>query len=312
MNDCLLRRGFDFDVLTPVNLPLTPGYDVVGNIVELGSNVSDFAVGERVAAIVRCGGNARWISVPASSLVKVPESLDSAEVAALVSIYTTAYQALRKITGSGPMFSLQGKKVLILGGMDGVGQALIQLCKKARASVYVSAPKLRHVYLNSVLGVTPLPENDWLSGIEGQMDYVFDGVCENGTEKSFKALTDSGEIVCCGHASMLKEKEMGILGVPLNIRMNQFYTKFSSRVHTVDIWDNFVADPTTYKQDLTTLCQLLKWNKLKPHIAKRVALTEVANAQAKLEQGDIRGTIVCFPWRPIVRSGKITSESDES
>ena len=48
--------------------------------------------------------------------------------------------------------------MLILGGMDGVGQALIQLRKKARASVYVSAPKLRHVYLNSVLGVTPLLE----------------------------------------------------------------------------------------------------------------------------------------------------------
>jgi NADPH:quinone reductase-like Zn-dependent oxidoreductase len=312
LNDCLLRRGFDFDVLTPVNLPLTPGYDVVGNIVEVGSSVSGFTVGERIAAIVRSGGNARWISIPSSSLVKVPESLDSAEVAALVSIYTTAYQALRKITGSGPMFSLQGKKVLVLGGLDGVGQALIQLCKKARATVYVSAPKLRHVYLNTVLGVTPLLENDWLSSVEGQIDYVFDGICENGTEKSFKALTPDGELVCYGHASMLKEKEMGILGVPLTFRMNQFYSKFSSRVHTVDIWDNFVADPIVYKQDLTTLCQLLKWNKLKPHIAKRVALTEVAAAQAKLEQGDIRGTIVCFPWRPIVRSGKITSETDES
>jgi NADPH:quinone reductase len=312
LNDCLLRRGFDFDVLTPVSLPLTPGYDIVGNIVEVGSNVSDFSVGERVAAIVRCGGNARWISVPASSLVKVPESLDSAEVVALVSIYTTAYQALRKVTGSGPMFSLQGKKVLILGGMDGVGQALIQLCKKARATIFVSAPKLRHVYLSSVLGVTPLLENDWLSGIEGQIDYVFDGICENGAEKSLKALKPDGEVVCYGHASTLNEKEMGILGVPLSVRMNHFYYKMTSRVHTVDIWDSFLADSTVYKQDLKTLCQLLKWNKIKPHVAKRVALTEVGGAQKKLEQGDIRGTIVCFPWRPIIRSAKITNENEES
>jgi NADPH:quinone reductase-like Zn-dependent oxidoreductase len=308
----LLRRGFDFDVLSPVCLPLTPGYDVVGNIVELGSKVSDFAVGERVAALVRCGGNARWLSVPVSSLVKVPANLDSAEVAALVSIYTTAYQALRKISAGGPMFSLQGKKILILGGMDGVGQALIQLCKKARATIYVSAPKLRHVYLKSVLGVTPLLETDWLSSVEGQLDYVFDGLSENGTEKSFKALKSDGELVCYGHASLLKEREMGILGAPLSARVNQFYTKMTSRVHTVDIWDSFINDPTTYKQDLKTLCQLLKWNKLKPHVAKRVALPEVAGAQTKLEQGDIRGTIVCFPWRPIIRSGKITAETDES
>jgi NADPH:quinone reductase-like Zn-dependent oxidoreductase len=312
VHDCLLRRGFDFSVLSPVCLPLTPGYDVVGNIVELGTSVTDFAVGERVAAIVRCGGNARWLSVPASSLVKVPATLDSAEVAAMVSIYTTAYQAMRKISGGGPMFSLQGKKILILGGMDGVGQALIQLCKKARATIYVPAPKTRHVYLKGVLGVTPLLDTDWLSTVKSEMDFVFDGMSENGSDMAFKALTSKGELVCYGHSSLLNEREMGILGAPLTARFNQLYTQMSSRVHTIDIWDSFVSDPAAYKQDLKTLCQLLKWNKLKPHIAKRVALPEVAAAQAKLEQGDTRGTIVCFPWRPIIRSNKISTESGEA
>lgn len=311
LNDCLLRRGFDFNVFSPLGLPLTPGYDVVGNILEVGSNVAEFAVGERVAALVRSGGNARFVSVPASSLVKVPSNLDSAEVAALVSIYTTAYQALRKISNGGPMFSLEGKKILILGGMDGVGQALIQMCKKARATIYATAPTVRHIYIKSVLGVNPLPEADWLSSVEGQLDYVFDGVCEDGTEKSFKALKPDGEMVCYGHASMLKEREIGILGAPFSARMNQLYTQMSRRVHTVDIWESFQYDPVVYKQDLKSLCQLLKWNKLKPHIAKRVSLPEVAAAQTKLEKGDIRGTIVCFPWRPI-RAGKIQETEEES
>jgi NADPH:quinone reductase-like Zn-dependent oxidoreductase len=284
LNDCLLRRGFDFSVLSPLSLPLTPGYDV---------------------------GNARFLSVPASSLVKVPANLDSAEVAALVSIYTTAYQALRKISGGGPMFSLQGKKVLILGGMDGVGQALIQMCKKARATIYATAPNQRHIYIKSVLGVNPLPETDWLSMVEGELDYVFDGVCQDGTEMSFKALKSDGELVCYGYASLLKEREMGMLGAPFSARLNQFYKKISRRVHTVDIWESFQYDPVTYKQDLKSLCQLVKWNKLKPHIAKRVSLPEVAAAQSKLEIGDIRGTIVCFPWRPI-RAGNIAQIEEAS
>jgi NADPH:quinone reductase-like Zn-dependent oxidoreductase len=281
--------------------------------VEAGATVpaDSFAVGDRVAAIVRSGGNARYLSVPYTSLVKVPSNLDSADVAALVSIYATAYQALRKVSGGSPMFSLDGKKVLILGGMDGVGQALIQLCKKARATIYATAPTVRHVYLKSVLGVNPLSESDWLSAVEGQMDYVFDGICEDGTEKSFKALKRDGELVSYGHASMLKEREIGLLGAPFSARMNQLYTKMSFRVHTVDIWESFQNDPSVYKQDLKTLCQLLKWNKLKPHIAKRVSLAEVSAAQTKLENGDIRGTIVCFPWRP-VRSGKISEGEDEA
>lgn len=285
----------------------------MGNIIELGSKVctDSFAVGDRVAAMVRTGGNARYVSVPESSLVKVPSHLDSAEVVAMVSIYTTAYRALRKVSGGSPMFSLEGKKILILGGMDGVGQALIQLCKKARATIYATAPSVRHIYLKNVLGVNPLPETDWLSAVEGELDYVFDGICDAGTEKSFKALKSNGELVCYGHASMLKEREIGILGAPFSARMNQLYTKISFRVHTVDIWESFQNETSSYKQDLKTLYQLLKWNKLKPHIAKRVSLAEVAGAQAKLEKGDIRGTIVCFPWRPI-RSGKITDNEDEA
>jgi NADPH:quinone reductase-like Zn-dependent oxidoreductase len=302
-----LRRGFDFNLLSPVGLPGTPGYDVVGYIVETGSHVTDFHNGDRVAALVRHGGNARYLSVPASSLVKVPANLDSADLAALVSVYTTAYQSLRKIVGKGPMFSLQGKKVLILGGMDGVGQALIQMCKKARATVYATAPSHRHIYLKNVLGVNPLPEENWIQTVQGELDFIFDGVCENGNETSLKALKADGQLVCYGHAALLKEKEIGFLGVPMSTRINSMYGKLSSRVHTVDIWESFCYDPDAYKKDLQTLCQLLKWNKMTPHISRRVALSEVASAQTKLEKGDIRGTVICFPWRR-VGSGNILKE----
>jgi len=217
LDDCLMRRGFDFDVLDPLCLPQTPGFDIVGTISACGSQATGFQDGDRVAAIVRTGGNARYLSVPVSSLVKIPRTIDEAEAAAMVSIYTTAYQTLKCITQKGPMFSLLGNRVLIVGGMDAVGQALIQMCNKARAEIYATGPKHRHPYIKNILGVIPLPDDkeEWLPMVKGRMDFVFDGVCEDGLESANLALKKGGEVVCFGHSAMLKEREMGILGAPL-------------------------------------------------------------------------------------------------
>jgi D-arabinose 1-dehydrogenase-like Zn-dependent alcohol dehydrogenase len=53
------------------------------------------------------------------------------------------------------------------------------------------------------------------------------------------------------------------------------------------------------QKNLKSLCQLLKWNKIKPNITSRVGLSEVADAQTKLENGELHGTIVCLPWKSI-------------
>lgn len=197
----------------------------MGHICVAGSKVDpSFEEGDRVAALIRTGGNARFVSIPSSRLVKIPRNIDSAEAVAMVSTFTTAYQTLKRIKQQGPMFSLLGKRVLILGGMDGVGQALIQMCLKARAEIYAPCPQSCHNYMQNVLGAHPLPpdKDQWLLLVESQMDYVFDGVCEDGLETSQKALTADGELVCYGHTSMLKESEMGIFGAPLSAHVRCF------------------------------------------------------------------------------------------
>lgn len=309
LNDCLARKGFDSSLLSPISLPLTPGMDCIGTVSKIGDRVTEFATGDRVAALVRTGGNARYISVPETSLVKIANSLDSGEAAAIVSIYATAYQCLKAIAPKGgPMYSLQDKKVLVLGGMDGVDRALIQMCRKAKAEIYFCAPTHRHLYVKNIMGVNPLPENDWLPEIEGQLDFVFDGICKDGSKVAYKALKPDGDLVCYGQSALLQEKEMGMLGPPMATHWNNMCNAMSPRVHLVDVWDQFRRDPKAFKDDLKTLFQHLKHNKMSPHIAKRVALTGVGEAQAKLESGEMRGAIVCFPWRSM-RSAKIDHQS---
>ena len=95
--------------------------------------------------------------------------------------------------------------------------------------------------------------------------------------------------------------EFTVLLLPLQI--NRFWSHQAANAKHVDIWQSFQEDPETFKKNLKSLCQLLKWNKVKPHISKRVTLTEVAAVQAKLESGEIRGTVVCLPWKKIEIDG---------
>ena len=250
MDDCLDRRGFSFDIINPSRLPIIPGKDIVGHVLSCGENVVSVKRGDRVAALVRNGGNTRYIRVSSSRLVKVPGNVAPADAAAMVATYTAAYQALKSVSlSTETVFSLEGKKVLIVGGMHATAQALVQMCLKARATVYATAPDHRHAYVRNVLGAVPLPENsrDWLPLVHHEMDLVFDGLCEDGLETSSKALNITGELICFGHAAMIKEKEMGFFGAPINAHFNRFWGQTMTKSKTVDVWDNFEKDPEIYK-----------------------------------------------------------------
>lgn len=254
LNDCLLRRGICFSVLDPVCLPATPGADVVGTIEEAGDDVPvDWKIGTRVAALVRMGGNARYIVVPHKSLVHVPRSLPAADAVSAVSTYMTAYQSL-KLTldpeekkGSKPF---SGKKILVVGGDSPVGQALIQLAFKAGATeVYATGPEALFKSLKT-LGAKPLgyESKEWLPRVKGQMDFVFDGVCQDEYDSSQLALQENGKLVTMGMVDKLKSEGPGLFGAPLGAFMTDAKAAlFMSKTQTYDAWSSFQYDPETYK-----------------------------------------------------------------
>jgi D-arabinose 1-dehydrogenase-like Zn-dependent alcohol dehydrogenase len=65
------------------------------------------------------------------------------------------------------------------------------------------------------------------------------------------------------------------------------------------------------QKNLQALFQLLKMRKVKPHIAKRVGLDEVGLSHRKLENGNVRGTVVCLPWKGINRKGIEQPDQEE-
>lgn len=228
---------------------------MVGVISEVGASVpGQWKKGDRVAALIRTGGNARYVVVPSSSLVHVPQSLNAADAVCMVSTYMTAYQSLKMTLeveekkGSKPF---EGKKILVVGGGGPVGQALVQLSLKAGAAeVYATGPKDRHNYMKSVMGARPLnyEPKDWLPKVKGEMDFVFDGACQDGYDSSQAALNKNGKLVTVGMVALLNREEAGLFGAPLSAFMTDAKASlFMSQTQKYEVWSSFQSDPETFK-----------------------------------------------------------------
>lgn len=108
-----------------------PGIEFAGEVAEVGDEVRDFKIGDRVFGIIGGGGQAEYVTVPANHLARIPDRLDWAEAAAVPEVFMTAHDAL--FTQCGVTI---GESVLIHAAGSGVGTAAIQLVKAAGAFAY--------------------------------------------------------------------------------------------------------------------------------------------------------------------------------
>ncbi|NHQ85008.1 NADP-dependent oxidoreductase [Iodobacter sp. HSC-16F04] len=133
--DWKIREGYLQSMLA-YEMPLTLGWDVAGEIVALGEQVTGWQIGDAVYSrpdIARNGAYAEFVAVRASEIAKKPQSLDWQQAAAVPLAALTAWQALFQIG------QLQaGEKVLIHAGAGGVGLFAIQLAKWRGAEVYTT------------------------------------------------------------------------------------------------------------------------------------------------------------------------------
>ncbi|HEY9448973.1 MAG TPA: alcohol dehydrogenase catalytic domain-containing protein, partial [Gemmatimonadaceae bacterium] len=100
--------------------PFVLGYDVVGEIDQLGDGVRGFQLRDRVADMTVLGSNAAYRTLRPDHLVRVPAGVDAAEAAALILSWTTAYQLLHRTARV-----QRGQRVLVQGAAGAVGQALL-------------------------------------------------------------------------------------------------------------------------------------------------------------------------------------------
>jgi NADPH2:quinone reductase len=117
-----------------VTRPHIVGYQAAGEIVEVGAEVTDLRVGQKVATCNAFGSHAELRAVPARSCWVVPDGFDVKLAAPIPVTFGTADDCLFEF---GRLKA--GETVLVQAGASGVGVAAIQLAKRAGATVLATA-----------------------------------------------------------------------------------------------------------------------------------------------------------------------------
>ena len=264
--------------------PFTPGYAILGVVDAVGSEVTRVAVGDRVAALTNFGGYAEYIYWDARSLVKVPESLDSAEAVVLILNYLVPMQVMCTVVQVKP-----GDKALVIGASGGTGTAFLDLGRWAGLKMYGIASVAKHHILEA-FGAVPIDyrSQDFVEVLRerepGGIDYVFNGMAAEYFDPSMKVLRRGGVLVhyggprTMGGFYRLVAKLIFYNLLPNGVRIKGFGT------HTGDI--------KKYEADWQKLFQLLEEGEITPVVADVFPIMEAARANEALESGDVIGTQV--------------------
>ncbi|MFB6124024.1 MAG: alcohol dehydrogenase catalytic domain-containing protein, partial [Haloferacaceae archaeon] len=128
---------------TPFTLPMIPGVDVAGDVVDVGEDVDDYEVGDRVygTGLSRdhYGAYAEYVAVPTDRLAHLPEDVGVVAAGGAGVAGVTAWRALVDHAGLDP-----SDRVLIHGGSGGVGHAAVQLAAATGAHVVTTAAPQYH------------------------------------------------------------------------------------------------------------------------------------------------------------------------
>jgi len=276
--------------------PFVLGYDVVGEIDQLGDGVSGFRLGDRVADMTVIGSNAAYRTLRAVDVVRVPGNVDAAEAAALILSWTTAYQLLHRTARVE-----SGQRALVQGAAGAVGQALLALGKMAGLELWGTA-RSAHAPLIRELGATPIDyrHEDATRILPGGFDLVFDGVGEDGFRRSFAALRPGGLLCAYGYTAGVRAKRRLLDLVMWIARIYLWRGALSwlpggKRVRIYSINAMRARHPEWFREDLERLFALLATRAIQPRVAERISLDEVPAAHRRLEAGGLDGKLVLCP-----------------
>lgn len=274
--------------LYSVPLPTGLGSEAAGEIVAVGPEVAEFAMGDRVAVFgPALGAYATERNVAASSLFRVPDAIS----------YEVAAGALLK--GCTAEFLIErcarmerGGTALVHAAAGGVGQILVQWLKAIGAIVIATVGSERKRETVKALGADHIllsrsadlaAQVRELTNGRG-VDVVFDGVGAATWEASLKATRRRGLVISYGNASG------PVTGVDL-ATLNQHGSLFVTRPKAFD----YYAEPAERVAGAERLFAMLASGSVKIDIAQRFPLEDAAAAHRLLEAGETMGSTIFLP-----------------
>ena len=250
--------------------PIVLGWDIAGEVISKGSNVTKFDLGDKVFGMVNFPGvanaYAEQITSPEDHLAKIPESTSYPEAAATTLAALTALQALKNNVSS-------GNKVLIHAGSGGVGHYAIQIAKNIGAHVATTCSAKNRDFVLSIGADQHIDyRTEAFEEVTSDLDFILDGT---GNEEillnSIKACREGGKII--------------------SLPSPEFSDAVKSAAEAKNIDLSFIL-VSSNGNDMNELSQLLADNVIKPHVSKTFDFANMGDAHSALETGRTVGKVI--------------------
>ncbi|MEU4646827.1 quinone oxidoreductase family protein [Nocardia fluminea] len=187
----------------PQATPYLPGSEGTGVVVAIGSDVTEFSVGDRVAWASAPGSYAELVAVDEAVAVKVPDDVEPTVAAAALLQGMTAHYLTESVFSPEP-----GDPVLVHAGAGGVGLLLTQMAVAKGARVITTVSTDAKEKLSREAGATDVLRygDDLAARVRDLTDgigvaAVYDGVGASTFEASLAALRIRGTLALFGAAS---------------------------------------------------------------------------------------------------------------
>lgn len=279
--DTLQRMGMYAD---PRNREVEiPGLEYAGTVASIGSEVTNWQVGDRVMGIEAGGCYADKVVTHSRQALPVPSTIELSDAAAIAEVFLTAWDAL---VVQGGLTS--GRWGLIHAGASGVGTAGIQIAKAIGARIMVTcsagkADACRELGADLVLERSPA---DWLGELQAAVpagvDTILDVVGGEEADRNLRAAGVGGTIVQVGlMGGGSAPVNMGLL---LTKRITWIGTTLRSRPveRKIELMQRFIAE----------MLPLFESGALRPVIDSRYSFDEMAEAHTYMESNANIGKIL--------------------
>jgi len=268
--DIKTRKGLSLYNDLKSDEPVILGWDIAGEVVQVGEDVTTLEEGDEVFGMVNFPGHgkayAEYVAAPASHLAEKPELITTQEAVAGTLAALTAWQVLLDEA------KLQaGEKVLIHAAAGGVGHFAVQIAKYLGAYVIGTASEANYDFVKE-LGADDFVDytKEKFEEIVKDADVVFDTFGRDNPLRSLNVLKEGGRLVAIAG---------GITDEVIQI----------AETKKIKAWRHLVH---SNGDDMEQIAELMEAGTIKAYIYKEYAFEEIAEAHRQIETGKTRGKIV--------------------